>query len=187
MPNLIKLVYDIDQKLGDEETEFTVYDKRHQAIHQKCFFTVSEIVSIAAETTTSYAGKTGNKYIHMTPPLINPDNGNVRIRAYENISNIDGGSALAVKNNFRGVENDVLVSWVSMVGGTDVSFDGGTVPNRFYNDYIGGSKNTGQSGRELLEWVLLPNSYYALSIENAGNQANVFGFFLQWYESMNGI
>lgn len=187
--NIINVITDdlnnIKIVINDETTEFTVYEKRHQAIHQKCFFTVSDIYTIGAEATLKMAGLTGSKYIHMTPPIITPNNGNVKIKAYRSISNISSGSNLSVRNNFVGYENDILTSWVSMKQG--VTFDGENDLNRFYTDFIGGAKNTGQTGREVLEWILSPNSYYSLTIENAGNQENTFGFFLQWYETMNGL
>lgn len=154
------------------------FDKRHKAIHEGNFYSVSaKIQSLGAGETYKVVGITGSKYIHIVPPSVTIYGSYADVIAYENVTGVTGGSSLTPKNNY--FEHSNVSTW-TIKGGVTIAGQGDEVWNTVS---IGGSKSGG-STPSFLERVLSPYKTYSLEITNRDNSAIPLWIMLEWYETL---
>lgn len=177
LTEFLKGINTISNLMLNENFHLVAYEKRHSEIHKGDFFSISSIITVAAEDSYFFGFKTGNKYIHLNPPLLKPAGPSVKFYGREN-STYNNGSTVKqnIVNHNLNSENETSI--LEMFSGVNVLYQD------FYPGSVGvGNRTSGNSNPEVEEFVLELNKFYSFEIENGDDSNNEIGVFLKWYES----
>lgn len=171
--------------LSEEEYNMTTLSKRHKEIHEGEYFSVSEIMTVSGEDKKTVCGTTGDKFIHVTPPIIKTSGPNVELRIYEDVEYTNGSAVDIFSHNRAYASNQNTHKWVDMVVDATVSDYGS---ENFYKDYVPGSTGLGgtsQGGQnsEIEEWIFKPSTKYAMDILNLDSDDDKVHVYFSWYWS----
>lgn len=169
-----------NSKFINDNMSITVYQKRHREIHQSNFFTFSKIFTVNSEDVYIFSFETGNKYIHLIPPILKPSGPNIEFYFYAGSTFANGSQENIICNNFVNPK----ISTVTIKSDVTLSTSGVLK----YTDFAPGA--TGLGGRvqggttaEIEEFVLNKNTKHLGIIDNKDSNNDKMSAYFQWYES----
>ena len=172
----------VSNSLKNELFEFTIYDRRHKEIHNGNLYSLSKIFTVSGSSTSKFGFETGNKYLHLNPPILKTSGPNVEFYGYED-STYSGGSDEkdnVVNHNLVSTNETSLINIKSGVTATE--------GNLKFTDFIPGStgiggRNTGGNNSIVDEFILNPNKKYSFTVDNKDSNSNKMYLFIEWYET----
>ena len=150
----------------------------HAFIHRGIVFDLSRKITLPANQTIYLVGKTNGKSVHFHAEEYTSSAGGVEIRLLEDVT-FTGGTEIvgANRNRLSNQEPTLEVFAGATVSDTGtelylIGFPAGATP------VSGGS----QKGAETEEWILKPQTNYAIEIKNLNNAERIVYASLSWYE-----
>jgi len=174
-------LYSLLKNLYEENQYIIVYQKRHKMIHLGKYFTLQDKITVPGEDKKTLAGTTGDKYLHITQPIIKTTLSNVDINVYEKIT-YHGGTPVTPRNHNRNY-SDLTHKWDDLVIDPTIDSYGSTI---IYNDYVAGGTGIGGTSyggnsSEIEEYVFPPNTKYCMDIINNNSSSNNIYVLFSWY------
>lgn len=181
--NLNDFFYDFLYGVIKETMTIITADYTHKKIHDKNYFTVAYLASIASGEYGVVAGTTGEYAINIIPPTVTTSKDSVTVEVYEDVTYTSNGVAIPIYNHNR-MGSDSAHGWIEMQVNPTVGNYG---TKKIYNDYIAGGTGLagikyGASGRNSQEYVFKPNTKYAMRIHNESADTNIVHFTYSWYK-----
>jgi len=155
----------------------------HTNIHEGKFFESYNKFTLAAAGTRFVTMKTpANKNLHYKPTGLVTSADKVTVEFFEGATvTAATGTAATPANHNR---NSAITSGVTLLDAPTVTANG----TKFTQVYIPGSTGVGGSrygdsaGVSNSEWVLKPNTQYAIKVTNGSSASNDIQVNFQWYE-----
>ena len=150
----------------------------HAFIHRGIVFDLSRKITLPASQTIYLVGKTNGKSIHFHAEEYTASAGGVEFRLLEGVTFTGGTEIVGLNRNRLSSQEPTLEI-----------FSGATVTNTGTELYIIGFpigttpvSGGGQKGAETEEWILKPQTNYAIEIKNLNNAERIIYASLSWYE-----
>ena len=156
-------------------------DFPHHEVHEGSFFTTSYYFgSVANNATFIMLLLTGAKYDHIVWGIACGGDCEVEIVAEPVVTNV--GTSIAVYNMNRGSLNAPLTAaWHTP------TIAGGVTLEHFLIPGGSGPQSPGGIARAGAEWIIKPNTYYAVRGTNRSGNSQLASIVMQWYgETGNG-
>ena len=166
---------------------FKTIETEHAYIHEGIFFESYNKFTLAAGATRVVTIKpAAGTYLHYRPTNLVTSADKVTIEFYEGATvTAATGTAVTPSNHNR---NSTLASKVTLLDAPTVTANG----TKFTQVYIpgatgvGGSRTGASAGVSNSEWVLKPDTQYAIKVTNGSSGANDIQINFQWYEESDG-
>lgn len=178
-----KYFYNVLKNMYQENQYINTYEKRHKMIHLGRYFSLQSKITVAGSNKKTLAGLTGDKYLHIIPPIVKTTLSDITINVYEKIE-YHNGTPVTPRNHNRCC-SDLTHKWDDLVIDPVIDSYGTTI---IYNDYIaggtgiGGTSYGGQNG-ETQEYVFPPNTKYCMDMVNGNANPNIIYILFSWYWS----
>jgi hypothetical protein len=163
-------------------TDFTgariVMGEIHAFIHRGIVFDLSRKITVPAESSLYLTGQTNGKSVHFHRESYTANAGGLEFRLLENVTST-GGDQLTPLNRNRLSTNTATIE---IFAGSNVTNTG----NELYLIGFPASSTPvsggAQAGGETQEWILKPDTTYAIEIKNLSNAERIVYADLSWYE-----
>ena len=183
----------------DEATRaITFIEYPHHEIHSgdsfSCWY-MQTVSDIGDKSIISFRTANAARWVHLTLTVSATFMAHVRLLEAPAV-NDNTGANLAVYNRNRNSATQATVTDTSQnpdLAGSATYFTELTMGNvaggtEIAHEHLGtgeGKKTVGGGARGQQEWILLPNTLYAVEIESTTNDDNVHVIELNWYEHTN--
>ena len=162
-------------------------ETEHAYIHEGIFFESYNKFTLAAGATRFVTLKApAGVYLHYRPTNLVTSADKVTIEFYEGATvTANTGTAVTPSNHNR---NSALTSVVTLLDAPTVTANG----IKFAQVYIpgatgiGGTRTGANAGVSNSEWVLKPDTQYAIKVTNGSSGSNDIQINFQWYEESKG-
>ncbi len=163
---------------GDMTRTIPTIGEIHHFIHQGAVFDLSNKITFANSETIYLVGETGATPVHFHGERYTVNKGGFEIRLLEGVT-ATGGTAATPRNRNRISAKTTTLAVTSGATvtntGTELYFlgiPGSTVP----------AFQSPQAGAEVIEWILKPNTKYAIELKNLDAEAKTMYVAFSWYE-----
>lgn len=166
---------------------FKTIEVEHANIHEGLFFESYNKFTLAAAGTRFVTIKTPiGVYLHYKPTNLVTSADKITIEFFEGATvTAATGTSTSPSNHNRNSSN---ASGVTLLDAPTVTANG----TKFAQVYIpgatgiGGTRTGASAGTSGSEWVLKPNTQYAIKVTNGSSGANDIQINFQWYEESDG-
>ena len=152
----------------------------HKKIHEGYYYSINTIGNLSAGASRILVFKTPvDKYIHLTLPNIEVDAGRLLIEIFANPVIQNQGTPIRISNHNA---NSSVVSGITYIQlGNTLSSNGVTL----FNSYVfGGNKIPGTNIPIREEFILTPDTMFALKLTNEHNVSQYYSHYQSWYETL---
>ncbi len=148
----------------------------HNQVHRGNIWSIYDYEILPSTSNSSFILKTGNKSVHIVFQFQNKYE--AQFWFCENITVINNGTRLEYFNRNRNILGENGVE--AYIGG-----DFASCTNVFGRARLGDGRQIGGGDRSINEYVLRPNTDYAIWVENIANQPNAINYYFEWYEDLD--
>lgn len=154
-------------------------DSIHAHIHEGIAFNISRRIDLTADQTLYFVGSVKENPIHFNRLSYNSNEGGIEIRLLEGVTFSDGALTSGVnKNRLSGNVSTLAVREGATVTDTGTQLNLKGLPS----PASGGTPARIPQTSDDSEWVLMPNTDYAIEIKELDSNAKILYVDMLWYE-----
>lgn len=155
-----------------------VMNELHAFIHRGIVFDLSAKIIIPSETTVYLTGQTNGKTVHFHKENYTSNAGGIEFKLLEGVTATGGSAMTPINRNRASTTQSTLI----VKSGATVTQTGTELYLIGFPESATPSRASSLSGGETLEWVLKPQTFYAIQINNFSNAERTVYAELCWYE-----